>query len=58
MKRERLCKSAGPKYPHVKVKLVGDDGNAFFIVVSDPTAVAVRANDLLLSGPRMITLDD
>jgi len=27
-------------------------------VVPDPTAVAARANDLLLSGPRMITLDD
>lgn len=36
--KRRLAASAagaaptGPKYPHVKVKLVGKDGNAFFIL--------------------------
>lgn len=31
--------SKGPKYPHVRVRLSGEDGNAFFIIGRTMTAM-------------------
>ena len=45
-----IARMAGALRPHLRLSEME--------VRPDPTAVAARANDLLLNGPRMITLDD